>query len=208
MSPSVVDRREERGARADGDVDLAAAEPPPHRVALLLREPAVEHRDVVAEARAKARHELRRQRDLGHEHERPAPGGEAGGDGAQVDLGLAGAGDAVEEERVRVSWRRWPPGSRGLACSCASVSAAARRDRRDLRKTGSRALRVGSIRRAPDSASFLTAARAPFHRCSSRGTDVSGHAPGTREPRTARPRSFALEPCRVAAPAGQLHHRD
>ena len=37
-----------------------------------VRRARVQHRDLVAEARAKARRELRRQRDLGHQHERRA----------------------------------------------------------------------------------------------------------------------------------------
>ena len=46
---------------------------------------------------AEARDELRRQRDLGHEHERAAARLEHALDEPQVDLGLAAAGDAVQE---------------------------------------------------------------------------------------------------------------
>ena len=60
----------------------------------------MEHRDVVAEAGAEAGHELRRERDLRHEHERAPACFAARGDGAQVHLGLARAGDAVQEKTL------------------------------------------------------------------------------------------------------------
>jgi hypothetical protein len=46
---------------------FALAQPAPHRVSLARRQPRVQHGDVVAEARAEAGDELRRQRDLGDE---------------------------------------------------------------------------------------------------------------------------------------------
>ena len=122
-----VDRREERAASADRDVDLAAAKPRPHVEALARREPRVQHRDVVAEASAEARDELRRERDLRHEHDGAATELLRLGDGAQVDLGLARAGDAVEQERL-----------------CADLGRERRRERvhRDLLRVGGRELGV------------------------------------------------------------------
>ena len=123
-------RREQRRARADGQPQLAAPQRAPGVVALAIAQPAVQHRDALAEARPKARHELRRERDLRHQHQRAAVAARARCcHDLQVDLGLAGAGDAVQQERARLArrtgaptasrWRaparRWPGtgGSRG-----------------------------------------------------------------------------------------------
>ena len=96
----VLDRREQRRARADRDRRGAAAQPLPLLEPLARAQAAVQHRERVAEAAAQPREDLVRERDLGHEHERPPARVERGGDRAQVDLGLAAAGDAVEQERL------------------------------------------------------------------------------------------------------------
>ena len=62
------------------------------------RELRVQDGDRVAEARDEARHDLRGQRDLGDEHDHPAAVREGLGGGPQVDLGLAGPGDAVQQQ--------------------------------------------------------------------------------------------------------------
>ena len=72
----VGERREHRRARPDADPRLAAAQPQPLVVALALAERRVQDRDDVPEARLEAPERLRRERDLGHEHDRAAPGGE------------------------------------------------------------------------------------------------------------------------------------
>ena len=56
-----------------------------------------------AQAGSEARQRLRGQADLGHQHQRLPAARETGGDGAQVDLGLAAAGDAVEQERAETA---------------------------------------------------------------------------------------------------------
>ncbi len=58
----------------------------------------MEQRDPVSEAREEAAERLRRQGDLRHEHDRFAAGSERGLAGADVDLGLAAAGRAGEED--------------------------------------------------------------------------------------------------------------
>src|SRR5207244_867169 len=65
---------------------------------LRLRQARVEERDAVAEARAEAAKRLRGESDLGDEHDRAATRGEGGLAGADVDLGLAAAGGAGEED--------------------------------------------------------------------------------------------------------------
>ncbi len=97
--PEPLDGREDRGARADGDPRLAAAQPPPLVVALALRQRGVQERDGVAEARGEARDGLRRERDLRHERDHALAALERRGRRAQVDLGLARAGDAVQQVR-------------------------------------------------------------------------------------------------------------
>ena len=69
------------------------------------RELGVQDRDGVAEAVDEARDDLRRQRDLGHEHDRAAALGERRRGGLQVDLGLARAGDAVQQQPRRIARR-------------------------------------------------------------------------------------------------------
>ena len=90
-------RREDGRARADDDPRLAGAQPPPLVVALAVRERGVQQRDRVAEARLEAGDGLRRQRDLRDEHDHALAVGERLRGRAQVDLGLARAGDAVQQ---------------------------------------------------------------------------------------------------------------
>ena len=60
------------------------------------------HRHLLAEALHEAAGRLRGERDLGNQHDRRALALERGGHGAQVDLGLAAAGDAVQQERAQL----------------------------------------------------------------------------------------------------------
>ena len=93
------ERREDGRARADDHARLAAADAPPLGPALARAEPAVQHRNRVAEAAANAIDHLMRERDLGHEEEHVAARGERALGGGQEDLRLAAAGDAVQQER-------------------------------------------------------------------------------------------------------------
>ena len=97
--PEPLDRREDGRARADADARAAVAQAAPLVVALAGGELGVQHRDGVAEAVDEAADDLRRQRDLGDEHDHAAVLLERGRGGAQVDLGLARAGDAVQQQR-------------------------------------------------------------------------------------------------------------
>jgi hypothetical protein len=91
--------REHRRARADRDAGLTAPQALPLAEPLALRQAGVQHRDLGPEARREAGGELRRQRDLRHQHDRALPGRERVGDHVQVDLGLAAAGHAMDQER-------------------------------------------------------------------------------------------------------------
>ena len=93
----IGDRGEHRGPRADdhaglpgGDAAVLGAAPAP-------AEAAVQHRDRCAEPGREPGGDLRRERDLGDEHDRPPPELERVLDEAQVDLGLARPRDAVDE---------------------------------------------------------------------------------------------------------------
>ena len=97
----VADRGEDGRARADADARLAAAQPPPLVVALAGREGRVEDREAVAEAGAEAGDGLRGEADLGDEDDRAAAALQRRLDRGQVDLGLARAGDAVEQLLAR-----------------------------------------------------------------------------------------------------------
>ncbi len=89
---------EDRRAGPDHDASLAGGDPhalvPPLRVA----EGGMQDRDAVAEAGAEAADGLRRQADLGDEHDRAQPALERRVARLQVDLGLAASGRAVQEE--------------------------------------------------------------------------------------------------------------
>jgi hypothetical protein len=91
-------RGEEGGARADDDRALAGSHQFPLGVAFGVAERGVEDGDLAGEAVGEAGDDLRGERDLGHEDERLPPGADGGRRRPQVDLGLAGAGDAVQEE--------------------------------------------------------------------------------------------------------------
>ena len=91
-------RREDRRAGADDDGRLSRGDPLPLVAPLGVGESGVEDGDAVAEAGEEAAERLRRQRDLGDEHDRAAAAGERRLAGADVDLGLAAAGRAREQD--------------------------------------------------------------------------------------------------------------
>ncbi len=91
-------RREDGRPAADDDGVAAVADAVPLVEELALREAAVEHGDLAGEALGEAAHGLRREGDLRHEDDGALAGGDGVVEGGEVDLGLAGAGDAVQEE--------------------------------------------------------------------------------------------------------------
>ena len=95
----VAGRGEDGAAGADDHLHLTPQDAAPLVVALDVRLVAVQHGDGV-EARAEAAHRLRREADLGHEHDGLPAGGDDAVDRLQVDLGLAAARDAVEDEAL------------------------------------------------------------------------------------------------------------
>ena len=180
-----ADRREDRRAGADDDARLAARDPLTLVAPLRVGEPRVEDRDPVAEARADPADGLRRERDLGHEHDRAEPALEHRGARLEVHLGLAGAGRAVEQE---VS-----PSPASIAATIRAIAAAARAELRRLVLAGER-LPLGRAAPAPCAASASrerrARARAPgSSRSSRRARARARRAPAG--PRRPRPRSAA-----------------
>ena len=97
---------ERREARAEHDAGLAARRREPGRRARHVLQGAVQQRNVgFGKGVAETRFELRREADLRHQHQHLAAFLEHPCDQAQVDLGLAAARDAVEEERLEAPER-------------------------------------------------------------------------------------------------------
>ena len=89
------ERREDGRAGADHDAGSTAARTAPCGQALRIIEGRVQHGKRCGETIRKPLRQLRRQRDLGHQHQCAAPGRERMLDRVQIDLGLAAAGDAM-----------------------------------------------------------------------------------------------------------------
>ena len=135
--------------RAPTTIRACAARDPLALVTPLgLGQPRVEDRDAVAEAGADAADRLRRERDLGHEHDRAEPALERRRARLEVDLGLARAGRAVEQDGAAARRRAAPT----IRSTAAAARAAARRaraspgERLPLRR---RRLHLAPLRRAP-----------------------------------------------------------
>ncbi len=94
----VAQRREYGRARSHAHPCLATAQAVPLVVALALAQGRVHHGHDVAEPGLEAPHGLGRERDLGHEHDRPAPRRQRRLHRPQVHLGLARAGHAMKQE--------------------------------------------------------------------------------------------------------------
>ncbi len=92
-------RHEQRRACTEHDARLAARRGQPGERAFGFVEARVQRGDVDAEPLAEPPECLRSQRDFRHQHQRLPATREAGADDLQIDLGLAAAGDAFEQER-------------------------------------------------------------------------------------------------------------
>ena len=216
--PDVLQRGEDRRARPDAHPRLAAGQPAPLVVALAVGEPGVQHGGHLAEPRGEARQRLRRQRDLRHEHDRRATRRQRPLHRLEVHLGLAGAGDAVQQEagtgaavgrRRRGSARAPPPDRRSAPARAAGGGA-------DVVARGTAPLRTGGDRHQParlepaQGRGAELGARAPGRRPAPPGSDRCGCAqPGRRvgqrrlaRRRSARRRGRAWPACPRVAPGG------
>ena len=93
----ILERREYRGACADGDLGDPAADALILVQSLTQRQRAVEHRDLVTKMRAEHRDHLRRERDLGYHHDDVLAVARRLLDQLEEHRGLARTGDAVEQ---------------------------------------------------------------------------------------------------------------
>ena len=99
------DRRENRRARADDDAGAALADFVPFIVAFAGGKVRMQNRDerlefAGAESRLEPLDGLRRERNFRHEHDRALALFERMREGLEINLGLAGAGDAVEKKNL------------------------------------------------------------------------------------------------------------
>src|SRR5579884_853265 len=92
-------RREDGAASADDDLRLARRYAPPVSAALRVAQMTMKHGHLAAAA-AKALDRLRRQADFRHHYQRFLALGNDLFDGAQINLGFAAAGDAVQQKRM------------------------------------------------------------------------------------------------------------
>ena len=97
---------EDRGAGADDDRCLAGDDALPLVAPLGVGQPGVQDGDAIAEAGLEAPERLRRQRDLGDEHDRAAAAGQRRRARLQVDLCLAAPRRPREEQMGAVSVHR------------------------------------------------------------------------------------------------------
>ena len=97
--PGAGERREDGRTCADDHRRRAGASRAPRLQAIGVGEPRMHHRERPGESRREARDELRRQRDLRHQDQRLLAACDHVGNRAQVHLGLAAAGHAVQHER-------------------------------------------------------------------------------------------------------------
>ena len=211
-------RREHRGARAERDANLARTETPPGGEALARRQPAVQHRHVLAEAGPESRGELRRQGDLWHQHQGALPGRARRRDDLQVDLRLPGAGHAVQEKAGEPTPER--AAERGHRRGLRRVQ---REDRRSGRKCGRcRCLPLGGLagaRPAPARPSTAPAGASARWPSATRPADrrrrpprswpssSAGPPPAWAAPFPSRPRGLSRSPAPASAPAAGARPR-
>src|SRR5262249_60815568 len=94
----VAERREDRRPGTDHDGCFTGRDPLAFVTPLGLGQSRVQQRDLAAETSSKPTKRLRRQRDLGYEHDRASPAFERRRAGLEVDLGLAAGGLTIEQE--------------------------------------------------------------------------------------------------------------
>lgn len=99
-------RKEQGRAGADHHLGRACRHRPPGIAALGIGQFGMPLRRLDAETAAEALQPLRRQGDFRQQHQGLPPGGQAGGDGLEINLGLARAGDAVNDGNGKAARHR------------------------------------------------------------------------------------------------------
>ena len=105
----VFQRGEDGGPGAQHHLDLAPADTLPLVVALRHPQGAVEHGHLVPKTGGEPPHHLGRQHDLRHQDHGPPPPAQYFLNQTEIDLGLAAAGDALEQHRLRLPGLRQGP---------------------------------------------------------------------------------------------------
>jgi hypothetical protein len=103
--PEIGDRREHRRARAEHDARFSGNALAPGREPLGIGERGVQHRHRRIEALAETRDQLRREPDFRHQHQRALTASQRVVRRMEVHLGLAAAGDAIQQEGRKASGR-------------------------------------------------------------------------------------------------------
>ena len=104
--PQFVHRSEDGGTRAHHDPGLSRTDAPPFVIALAVGQAAMKHGGVFAEAAVKPAHHLGGQGDLRHQNDRALAYFQCPLHHGQVDLCLAAAGHAMEQERALSLFQR------------------------------------------------------------------------------------------------------
>ena len=199
--PEVGQRREDGRARPDADARLARAQARPLVVALAGRQRRVQDGDGVAEARRRsARRSAASARSPARARSPRARAASVARGGAQVDLGLARAGHAVQQQplarRRRRDRRRAPrpgrPVSGGARRARAPTATCGRRAADDARLRCATSPRASSRRRAARSGPAKRGSVASSARWRSSGArSSSGGAARARPQRRAGARALA-----------------
>ena len=104
--PQFIHRGEDSGARAHHHPGLSRTDAPPLIISLAVSQAAVKHGGVFAEAAVKPAHHLGGQGDLRHQNNRALAYFQCPLHHGQVDLCLAAAGHAMEQERALSLFQR------------------------------------------------------------------------------------------------------
>ena len=194
----IGDGREDGRARPDADPGLARAQAAPLVVARAGRHPGMKQRDGVAEAPPEAIHRLGRQGDLRDEDDRAPPPRQRLPGRLQVDLRLARAGHAVEQDRRRRPSRPRPGAPRPPAAARRRWSAVSSTPSRTAPTPGESCRRRRSTSRVATRPAGLEPPAASPGRI--RRSPPAGGRAGARRPARAAPPAAATRAARPRRP--------
>ena len=120
--------QKQRRARADHDLRFARRDRRPVARAGARRQFGMPFQRPHAEARGEAVEELAGQRDLRHQDQRLLAAPDDFGDRFEIDFGLAGAGDAVEQRDVKTAIGRQRRASRPRRCAAGGEKSGSAKD--------------------------------------------------------------------------------
>ncbi len=130
--------KEQRRAGADHELRLVLGDGAPDAAAQRRRHAGVPFGGAGAETLLAAGDELAGERDLGHQHEHLTPPRQRGCDRLEIDFGLAGAGDAVEQRHGEAAARIGEERACGIFLLCRKLCALQRQIERQRMPVGQR----------------------------------------------------------------------